>query len=347
MTVLIVVVLLTVAISASCSLFEAVLYSTRLSTVEAAKKKKKMMRVASVFSEMKKNVAPPIAAILILNTIANTAGATIAGMYATGVLGSAWVPVFSALLTISILVFSEIIPKTVGVVYWRSLWTMIAYPLRFMRFILTPIIFLTQKMTSKLTSGQNGASITEDEILHFVQLGAKEGEISREESQMIESIINLENIPIRKIMTPRRVAFSLNVSTDLKTTLELIDKHAFTRIPVYENDREHIIGYTMRTDIQDAAIEDEKSFNLKALVKPITFERDTANCLSLLVSFLKHRRHIAIVTDEFGGMDGIITLEDLLETAIGMEIVDETDQAVDLQKIAREKANKAQKPRSA
>lgn len=295
-----------------------------------------------MFADMKKNIASPIAAILILNTVANTAGATIAGMYATGVLGSAWVPIFSAILTVAILVFSEIIPKTVGVVYWRSLWAGVAYPLKFIRFMLAPFIFVTQKMTSKLTSSQKGSTITEDEILHFVQLGAKEGEISREESVMIESIINLENIPISKIMTPRRVVFSLSAAADLRTAMTQIDKHVFTRIPVFENDREHIIGYVMRQDIQEAAFENTKEFNLKSLVKSITFERDTANCLSLLISFLKHRRHIAIVTDEFGGMDGIVSLEDLLETALGMEIVDETDQAVDLQKIAREKARKMQ-----
>lgn len=336
MLTLFIVVVLTLVLSASCSLFEAVLYSTRLPALEAAKKQDKHRKLAAIFLDMKKHVSAPIAGILILNTIANTAGASIAGMYVTTVFGSQWVLLFSLVFTLCILYFSEIIPKTVGVVYWRNLWPVVVYPLKMIKVALAPAIFVTQKLTSKLTESQKGKSITEEEILALVHLGAKEGEISHNESRIVQNIINLENIPIREIMTPRRVVFSLSADSTIQEAIRMVEESEFTRIPIYEGDRENIVGYIIRYDLQKVSSEEKSGTLVKALLKPITFIRDTTNCLTLLTSFLKHRRHIAVVLDEYGGVDGLVTLEDVLETALGREIVDEKDSVVDLQQSARE-----------
>jgi len=170
MTILILVVLITIIVSANCSLYEAVLYSTRMGTLESAKTRERRPKIAQLFIQMKKNISEPLAAILILNTIANTAGATIAGMYAAQELGSEWVLVFSILFTLAILFLSEIIPKTIGAILWRSLWPFIVYPLKLMKYSLYPAIYITRKITDLLTRNQKMDTITEDEILALIHL---------------------------------------------------------------------------------------------------------------------------------------------------------------------------------
>lgn len=335
MIILVTVVFLTLAISANCSLYEAVLYSTRIGTLESVKTRRRYAKLASLFISMKKNISEPLAAILILNTIANTAGATIAGMFATKTLGSSLVPLFSLVFTIGILFLSEIMPKTVGAVHWRTLWPFIVYPLKLMKYLLLPIIFITQKFTGFLTKQKQTVTITEDEILALVHLGAHEGEISHEESKMVRNIINLENKQVQEIMTPRRMIISLESHKSVGQANKIIEGKGVSRIPLYEGDKENIIGYVMKQDLSSPKSFSQPQEPLRSYMRPISFILETTNCLSVLTSFLKHRRHIAIVSDEFGGVAGLVTLEDLIETILGAEIVDETDQIVDLQAAAR------------
>lgn len=342
MTILIFVVILTIVISANCSLYEAVLYSTRLGTLESAKNKGKRQRLAGLFIEMKKNISKPIAAILILNTVANTAGATIAGMYAANVLGVSYIAIFSIGLTLSILFLSEILPKTVGAVHWRRFWPWIVYPVEVIKYVLYPAIYVAEKFTSLITKSQKTITITEDEILALVHLGAREGEISFEESRMVRNIISLEEKNVKDIMTPRTVIFSLDAAMTVEKAQKIASKKGLTRIPVYEEQREYISGYVLLNDLSSKSLTQPKT-KLKNMVRPIYFVPETVNCLTLLTNFLKHRRHIAIVVDEYGGVDGLVTLEDLIETMLGTEIVDETDQVVDLQESARKNMPKDRK----
>ena len=335
MTLLISIVILTIFISASCSLYEAILYSTRTGTLESAKTQQKRGKLAHIFIEMKKNISKPIAAILILNTIANTAGASIAGMYATEVLGAAVVPVFSVIFTVAILFLSEIMPKTLGAVHWKNLWPWVVYPIKIMQHALSPIIYITEKFTRFLTSKTTPKTITEDEILALVHLGAKEGEITHDESRMVRNIINLEEKRVEEIMTPRKMIFSLDVNMSIKKAFTEARKHGFNRIPVYEHDKENVIGYVLVKDIYTLNILDKGQEDLKSIILNITKVDEKANCLSLLNNFLKSRKHIAVVQDEYDGLAGLVTLEDLIETALGHEIVDETDKIVDLQAAAR------------
>jgi CBS domain containing-hemolysin-like protein len=335
--ILIIVVGLTLFISANCSLYEAVLYSARMGTLEAARQQKRTQKLAGQFIAFKQKISEPIAAILILNTIANTAGATIAGMYATRALGAVYVPIFSIVFTLAILFLAEILPKTMGVVHWRTIWPMIIYPVKIMKYVLYPAIFLTQQFSAFITKDHRPVRITEDEILALVHMGAREGEITQDESQMVRNIIKLEEIKARSIMTPRTIIFSLDSNTTIEEAFSIIRGKGFSRIPVYDEHREKIVGYVMSQDIILAKAQNQDKSMLKSIARPIQFMTGSANCLTLLKNFLKQRLQMAILVDEFGGVAGLVTLEDLLETLLGTEIVDETDQAVDWQDVARKR----------
>jgi CBS domain containing-hemolysin-like protein len=343
MFILLLVVFLTIFISAQCSLYEATLYSTRMGSLEAAKTKAKTKGLARRMILMKRQISQPLAAILILNTVANTAGATIAGMYAHKALGAGLVPLFSILFTLGILCFSEIIPKILGAVHWRALWPFIVWPLSLMKYGLYPFILVTEKFTMWLTHGRQTSPITEEDILGVVRLGAKEGEISDWESLMVHNIISLENKRVEEIMTPRTVIFSLDAETPVAEALDSAGKKGFTRIPLYQEDRENITGYVIIHDLGSAKTLSEPKTTLASLAKPIASVPETMNCLTLLNAFLKKRRHIAVVKDEYGGVAGLVTLEDLLEVMLGTEIVDERDTVVDLQELARKEGKKRSK----
>ena len=337
MLVLAIIVFLTLFVSANCSLYEAVLYSARMGTLEAAKRKKDTKaKLAVQMISFKKNISTPISAILITNTLANTAGATVAGMYASKVLGAPYLPVFSLVFTILILFFSEIMPKNIGAVHWRTLWYWIVKPLQMLSTGLKPMIYFTERFSQLFIKGFKSTTITEDEILAMIHMGAKEGEISHEESRMVRNIIDLENKTVRDIMTPRKVMVSLNCSSSAKEALKPGDHKTFSRIPIWENTQENILGYVKIQDVIASQFRDENEVSLKSIARPISFVRDNSNCLTVFSDFLKNRKHIAIVLDEFDSISGLITLEDLIESLIGIEIVDEGDKHTDMQKFARQ-----------
>ena len=334
MTLLLVITFLTLFISALCSLFEAVLYSTRIGTIEAVRRKSPGDPLATKMIELKRNISRPIAAILVLNTIANTAGATFAGVVSARVLQSQFVPIYTFSLVFGILIFSEILPKTYGAIHWRGMWRLITLPLVGIKTLLYPAVALSQKLTSLMTHRTNIPTVTEDEILAIVQLGASEGHITQNESQLVRNIIQMEDIFIRDIMTPRIVMFTMDESTSVTDALASIQEAGFSRIPIYRKEAENITGYVLCQDVYRVLAEGA-SHELTSLAQPITFVPESANCLSLLNQFLKSRLHLAMVTDEYGGLAGLVTLEDLIETLLGSEIVDETDQAIDMRSKAK------------
>ncbi|QTA82890.1 CBS domain-containing protein, DUF21 [Desulfonema limicola] len=341
MGILIVVVMVTILISSQCSLYEAVLYSTRMGTLEAEKTigKKKVQAVKMI--NMKTKISTPLSAILILNTITNTAGATLAGMYAGRALGDSMVLIFSICFTLGILFFAEIIPKTIGANQWKNLWPSIVWPLTIMTYILYPFILVIQNVSRLLSYTKSvPPPVTEEDILGTIKLGARGGEISQWESLMLHNIINLETKMVEEIMTPRTVMFTLNEDMTVQEAFKKAGEKGFTRIPVYRGDRENIVGYIMINDLSSAQIIARPDEKLNSIIKPIMFVREDESCLVLLTNFLKKRLHIAMIGDEYGGVAGLVTLEDLLETILGTEIVDETDSVVDLQKMARTQMQK-------
>ena len=340
MFILLTIVALTIFISANCSLYEAVLYSTRRATLESAKNHAKKGRLANLMIEMKNNISKPIAAILILNTIANTAGATIAGMYAADVLGKSWVLGFSLIFTILILFLAEILPKTFGAVHWKGLWAFTVYPLTLMRSLLSPLIFITEKFTRMFTKKRELSTITEDEILALIHLGAREGEISQEESRIIKNIINLEEKTVEDILTPRKMIFSLDQGMKVKDVWQEIHKSGLSRILIYEKDKENVKGYVLAKDVFYLNLVNKGEESLKSILIEVNAFPENTNCLHLLNKFLKSKHHIGIVKDEYDGLSGLVTLEDLIETGLGTEIVDEKDKIVDMQQAARKEQKK-------
>lgn len=335
MNTLISVVALTVLISFICSLCEAVLYSTRMGTLEAAKNDEKRGHKALQMIRLKSRISVPLSAILILNTLANTAGATIAGMYAAGLFSPDMVLVFSGILTLMILIFGEIIPKTLGAGYWRVVWPSIILPLTLMKIASYPLIYVIQKLTEILNpTSEAQPHVTEEDILGTIRLGAKGGEISQLESLMIHNIIQLEAKTVGEIMTPRTVMFTLDEEMTVAQSVEICSEEGFSRIPVYRGDRENVVGYVMLADLASVNVLTCPETRLKDLTKPIMFVKETQNCLAMLTQFLKKRLHIAMVDDEYGGVAGLVTLEDLIETVLGAEIVDENDTTVDMRKMA-------------
>ncbi len=324
-----------IVVSAACSLLESILYSTRYITLEAAAAAGS--HKAKAMGRLKAEVDRPLAAILILNTLANTAGAALAGWAAGRLWGPGALWVFSLGFTLAILVFSEILPKTVGAVYWRRLWPWAVGPLKLMVGALAPAIWLTRALTSLITGHRSApAVVSEEEILAAARLGEKGGQISAIEAEIIRNIIGLEQLHATDIMTPRTVMFTVEASRPLSELQAEARTWVYTRVPVYEREPENIIGYINKHEL--LRISPSPSQQARSIAKPITFVPGTANALGLLRLFLSTREHMAIVVDEYGGVLGLVTLEDVLESLVGREIVDEKDVVVDLQELARLKA---------
>ncbi|MCF8034767.1 MAG: hemolysin family protein [Desulfarculaceae bacterium] len=336
MTTLIIAVCASILVSALCSLLESVLYSTRVITLEAAAAQGN--RLARAMRAFKTQVDRPLAAILILNTAANTAGAALAGWAAGQVWGAGSLWAFSAFFTLAILIFSEIIPKTVGAVFWRVLWGPSIYPLKIMVLVLKPFIWMTQAITGLITAHRKkGSPVSEDEIVAAARLGASGGEISRMEAELINNIIQLEEITAEDIMTPRTVMMSLDGALTVDE-VELESRHwPHTRVPVWRDNPDQVVGYVLQDIILRAVATDQEK-TLFELAKPVRFVPPGANALKLLASFLGSKDHLVVVVDEYGGVMGLVTLEDVIESLVGSEIVDETDEEVDLQEAARRRA---------
>jgi len=336
MTVLIIVVAFAVLVPALCALAEAVLYSTRMGTLEVARTAGKRAALAERLIDLKRKIAVPIAAIVIMNTLGQTAGATLAGFYAAEVLDRSTIPLFSIVMTLLVLFLGDSGPKTLGAVHWRSLWPWIVWPVIITKYAFYPAVLFVHKFNDLLVGKHKSPQVTEDEILAVVRMGVSEGQITHGESMLVHNIINLEDKPVRQIMTPRTVIFSLNADMPVKDAVNAVDRKGFTRIPIYEGDSENIIGYVVIHDLLSIKTLSQPEAPIRSIAKPIVFVPATQDSLAILTTFLKTRRHIAVVVDEYGGVAGLVTLEDLIETLLGNEIVDETDRVVDLQERARQ-----------
>jgi CBS domain containing-hemolysin-like protein len=340
-----VVVALVIATSAACSLFEAVLYSVPSSRIDALEREGR--RSGNLLRRLRTEVDRPIAAILSLNTLANTGGAALAGAIAANVLGSARIGYFSAAFTLAILFLSEIIPKTAGVVFSRQLAGPIAGPLQALVVIFAPFIWLSRRMTRLLVStATEHDRVSDEELLMMVRRGLRSGDLKPHEANVISNVLALEVKTAGQIMTPRTVLFTLHTGTSLADAAanELLLQHS--RVPVYDEDPDDIVGVVHRRDILRAAAKDEFDTTLDELMYPVHFVVETAKLDQLLRTFLERRQHLVVVTDEFGTVSGIATLEDVLEEILGREIVDEFDQVADLRAFARQQRAATRPPQT-
>jgi len=332
---LIIIVSLVILISAGCSLFEAVLYAVPRRHLELMLHEN--ILGAKRFKRLKDNVDRPITAILALNTIANTAGAAFAGSVASAIFGYHWIGYFSALLTFAILIFSEIIPKTVGVVYARFLVSNVACLLTALVWIMSPAIWLSSFITRLIAKGQSDEEVTAEEIMAMARSSFRSGGIKSYQQMAIENILTLNEKMAKDVMTPRTVIFSLNENMTVEEAGNLDIDWEHSRFPVYDEDIEDIVGIVFTKELFMALARGKKGMFLTELICPVHFVVETAPLNMVLMDFLKLRQHLFMVLDEYGGLAGLISLEDILEAIIGREIVDESDQVADKRELARQR----------
>ena len=335
MTELVLAVALAVGFSAMCSLFEAVLYSVPVGHVEAMAESGQ--KTGRILRALRERVDRPISAILSLNTIANTAGAAWAGAAFVVVFDDERLWLFSAAFTLAILLFSEVIPKTAGVVYCRGLASPVARPLLAMVWVFRPLIWLTGQVTRLIARDQGSPGVSEEELLVMARLGHKEGAIDADEAAVIENILGLKEKTVRDIMTPRTVVFSLAVSTTLGQVRDSAQSLNHTRVPVYDADADDVVGTVHRQDLLAAMAEGQWDRTLEEMMRPVDFVADNLTAGRLLRRLLESRQHLVMVIDEFGSLGGLVTLEDVLEEILGTEIVDEFDTAVDMRELAHQR----------
>jgi CBS domain containing-hemolysin-like protein len=301
MTELVLAVGLAVGISALCSLLEAILYSLPISTIDVMERAGKSW--GRIFKNMRSDIKKPITAILTLNTIANTAGAAIAGGAAIAVFGHRWLWVFTTVFTCSILMFSEIIPKTVGVVFNRTLAAPTAHILRVIVLVLKPLVWLINGFTSVITPSSSAATrISPQEIASMARMGRKSGSIELLEEKVIQNVLELDNKSAEDIMTPRTVVFSLSADLTLEEAHEKARGWPNSRVPVYDEDPEDIVGMILRRDVFAALCEGKGNIKLSELMRAVDFVPETINGDKLLIMFLEKRQHLFVVVDEYGGM---------------------------------------------
>ncbi|MHC4846226.1 MAG: CNNM domain-containing protein [Planctomycetota bacterium] len=322
-------------VSFLCSVWEAVLLSTPISHLQvmADKGKKSGRRLL----QMRRRIDRPVTAILTLNTIAHTVGAAGAGAEATQIFGSRWFGLISAILTVAILVFSEIIPKTLGTAYCRQLAGMTGNSLAVLVRALAPVVAVLEQITRLMRPKRRGPTVTRAELGAMARVGAEEGQLDESEQLILENLMQLDMVKVRDVMTPRAIMFALPASLTVGEALDGPEELGFSRIPVYGRDHDDVKGYVLRHDIFERAASGHREEHLDVLARPIASIALGSSVAQALHRFISDKDHLFLVVDEFGGTAGLIALEDALETLLGREIVDESDTVVDLQALARQR----------
>ena len=333
---LIAYVLLALGFSFLCSVAESVLLSVTPSYIEGLKEKRPK-RAALLKRLKQEKVDQALAAILTLNTIAHTVGAIGAGAKATVVFGDYWFGLFSAVMTFMILFLSEIIPKTIGAVYWARLTVPTALFVKLLMIILYPVVWLSEKLTRLIARRKSLHVFSRKEFAAMARIGADTGHIKKSESRIIRNLFRFESIKITDIMTPRTVISAFSENMSITDVLKHVSTAPFSRLPIFGAGIDDITGFVLKDDIFVLNAQGRGDQQLKSLRRDILAVPDLISPSTLFEHFLTDRQHIAIVFDEHGGTEGLVTLEDLIETLMGMEIVDETDNVEDMRALARKK----------
>ena len=331
---LVVYVMMALVFSFLCSVAEAVLLSITPSYIAGLREEKP--KLAALLKRLKlENVDQSLAAILTLNTIAHTVGAIGSGAKATTVFGSSWFGLFSAIMTLMILFLSEIIPKTLGAVYWRKLVGITAIFVRSLILILFPLIWVSERLTKLIAQGKGLHVFSRKEFVAMAMVGEQSGQIKESESRIIRNLFRFESIKAKDIMTPRTVIVALQQDMTVTGALNFQSHSPFSRLPLYREDLDDITGFILKTDMLISKAQNQREAKLATLRRDIMTVFGEMPLSGLLEFFLDHRQHIALVLDEYGGTKGLVTLEDVVETLLGMEIVDEMDKEEDMQALAR------------
>ena len=335
-----IVMLVAVLLSALCSMLEATLLSTPLSYITGLEDQG--VRGSQLLKRLKQNPDRPISAILCLNTIANTVGASIVGSLVADAYGSTALGVFSTIFTLVILIFSEIIPKTIGTSYWRKLAIPAARIINGMIFIMFPLVWVLEHLTHLISSKSPQVSVSREDISAMVSVATEEEVIEKDEKKMIQNLLKLDEITAHEIMTPSTV---VEMADGAMTVREFYDSDlTHSRILVYDDENsDYVIGYVLRQTVLEKMAEDKFKTRIRDISRPILSFPEDEPVGNIWERFLEKKEHISVIIDEYGTFRGLVTLEDVIETMLGQEIVDETDEVVDMQEYAKEQWEKAQK----
>jgi len=340
-TLLILFVVLAIGVSFLCSILEAVLLSITPSFVEAAEEDRP--KLAQKLRRLRTDIERPLAAILSLNTIAHTVGATGAGAQAAMVFDDAGVGIFSALLTLGILVLSEIIPKTLGATYWRPLAPFAVRVLPWLIIAQLPLVWMSQWITRLLTRGKIEAEVSRDEITALATAGQRLGVVEEDETRVVANLFRLPEIATKEVMTPRTVIEHVRAEATIAEVLAERDVFTHSRLPVTGETIDDVRGFALTRDLLLAAARGKGVQTVQTFSREIPRVSEGTDLDTLLDSLMDRDAHIALVEDDYGGTAGLVTMEDVLETLLGTEIMDEHDKAADLRKVARARAKQLRK----
>lgn len=338
MTTLLMYLLLAIGFSFLCSIAEAVLLSVTSAYIAALESENPT--AAERLLALKSDIDSPLAAILSLNTIAHTVGAAGVGAQAAILFGNQYLAITSAILTLLILVFSEIIPKTIGTVYWRSLAPTISYLLVWLVKLLYPLVWLSGLLTRKIINEPSPMLFNRDEFFAMASLGEQEGDLLKQETSMMQNVLALRDKKVADVMTPSTVMFTLSENNTVALFFNKYPDKRFSRIPVYNKHEHDISGFVLRNDLLTAQARGNTEKTLAAYRRHIFALPDKLSLLAGFNLFLEKCAHIMYVVDEYGAIKGLITLEDIIEELMGQEIVDESDRNEDMQRLAKQRWRK-------
>jgi CBS domain containing-hemolysin-like protein len=336
MTLLLAFLALALLVSFFCSIAEAVILSVRPAYVEALQRKKPS--AAKALERLQANLDRPLAAILTLNTVAHTVGAAGVGAQAAVVFGNEYLGVASAVLTLLILVFSEIIPKTLGAVHWQVLAPGMGQVILWLTRAMAPFVWFSERITRLIArSDANASTVSRDEMRAMAEIGAREGVIDDKELAIVSNLLRLHRLKVEDIMTPASVMFAIS---EAETVREFFEEHAdtpFSRLPLFTGNAHQITGYVLKSDLLLAQARDEFDRPIGEFKREVMTLRDDISASAAYDRLTRSKSHIAVLVDEYGSLRGLVTMEDVVETLLGLEIIDEADTAEDMQSLARER----------
>ena len=330
MGLLILYFLLTILTSFICSILEASLLSITPSFIGGKINENKAY--AKSLKKFKEQIDTPLAAILTINTIANTIGAIGVGVQAQQVWGNEYLSVISGILTLTILIFSEIVPKTLGATYWKKLAPYVPLMLNIMIYSpFFPIIALARTVTMALKKDKHQTVLSRSEFKAMAEIGIRDGIFKEEESKILTNLMVFNNIQVESIMTPRTIVLTAPEDITIQNFFEKYDKIRFSRIPIYKGNTDNITGYILKDDLMQNLIENKNDSPLSSIIRNIMVVNEQMPIIRLFYRLIGKKEHIALVVGEYGEMVGIVTMEDIIETLLGTEIMDEFDNIEDMQ----------------
>lgn len=342
-TLLIVFLFVSIIFSFLCSIWEAVLLSITPSFTQM--KIQEGDELGTKLKEFKDNIDRPLAAILTLNTIAHTVGAIGVGAQATKIWGASLIStaVVPVGMTLAILLLSEIIPKTIGANYWQELARFTVKCLNVVMWILAPLVFVSQIITKALKKDKDASVFSRADFGAMAELGSQQGVFDEGESNILRNLLRFKTIYAKDVMTPRIVMIAADQTTSIQAFHDTHPHLRFSRIPIYAESQDHITGYILKDQLLKKLVDSQGDAPLESIRRDVLTVKESHPIPDLFSHFTAKREHIAIVVDEFGGTAGLVTMEDVIETLLGLEIIDERDKAADMQALARKQWEKRAK----